>query len=161
MSDGIGNVKLRKATHSDATIIVRFLRLMVTDMEAVGGHAVARGDDHWAEIKDGVPDRLQSENRIYLLAEFDGEPIGFGEAKQESTIPTFAPKSIVHISSLYVTPEHRGEGIGKSILRALLDWGRERGCSEAELNVLTGNPARVLYKDLGFEDFEVKMRRKL
>ena len=161
MSDDTGRVTFRKAHRSDAAAIVRFLRLMITEMEAMGGYAVARGEDHWSEIEGGVPDRLHSEDRIYLLAELDSVQIGFGEAKYASAMPVFEPKKILHISSVYVTPGYRGQGIGKRLLKALLNRGRGHGCTEVELNVLVGNPARKLYSDLGFTDFEVKMTRRI
>ena len=161
MSDGIGNATFRKADSSDAAVIVRFVRLMVTDMEEMGGHVVARDADNWSKIDAAAPDRIRSEDRIYILAEFDSVQVGFGEAEYAAAIPVFSSKKILHISSVYVTPEHRGQGIGKRILKELLNWGRGHGCSEVELNVLVGNPARKLYSDLGFTDFEIKMARKL
>ena len=51
MSNGIGGLILRKADSSDAETIVRFIRLMVTDMEAMGGHAVASSEESWSQIE--------------------------------------------------------------------------------------------------------------
>ena len=80
-----------------------------------------------------IPDRLRSKDRVYLLAELDSLQIGFGEADHASALSVFEPKKLLHISSLYVTPEHRGKGIGTRILPELLNWGRGNGCSEVEL----------------------------
>ena len=72
-----------------------------------------------------------------------------------------APASVVHIHALYVRPRYRGEGLGRELLEQALTWGRARGCSEATLSVLVGNPARGLYEGAGFEAFELQMRRNL
>jgi len=44
------------------------------------------------------------------------------------------------------------------LLEAVLEWGREKGCAEAELNMLVSNPARRLYEKLGFKEFQLEMR---
>lgn len=157
----IDNLTLRRAGRSDATTIVHFLRKMITDMESMGGHVTSPSDASWAQLERDAPSRLQSADKIYLIAETGSEAIGFGEAKCTSAHPVFASRQILHISSLYVTPEHRRKGVGKAILKELLDWGHNQGCSGVELNVLVGNPARNLYRDLGFSEFEVKMVRDL
>ena len=65
---------------------------------------------------------------------------------------------VLHIHSIYVEPSHRGEGIGQRLLEAVLEWGRGKGCVEAELSVLARNPANKLYENAGFEVFELEMR---
>ena len=161
MGSDVGRFALRRAGVADAAVVVGFVRLMVAEMEGMGGHAAARGEESWSKIERAAPERLESDDRIYLLAELDSVPVGFGEASSVSVIPVFEPKVILHINSLYITPEHRAKGFGKRIFRGLLNWGRSQGCAEIELNVLVGNPARKLYSDLGFSDFELKMVRKL
>ena len=49
-----------------------------------------------------------------------------------------------------VHPEHRGQGIGRRLLRALLAAARERGIARISLSVERANPARELYLDAGF-----------
>ena len=155
------DLTLRRAGSSDAATVVRFIRLMIIDMESMGGQIASSSDESWSQIERDAPNRLQAGERIYLLAESDSEAIGFGEAKCTSALPVFAQRRILHISSLYVTPEHRRKGVGRAILKGILDWGHNQGCSGVELNVLVGNPARNLYRNLGFSEFEVKMVRDL
>jgi GNAT superfamily N-acetyltransferase len=89
------------------------------------------------------------------------EPAGVVEASVVSPEGVFRPKAVVHIHSLYVKPGYRGEGIARRLLEEALDWGRGRGCLEAELNVLAKNPARRLYERAGFEVAELEMRLEL
>jgi predicted enzyme related to lactoylglutathione lyase len=42
-----------------------------------------------------------------------------------------------------------------------LSWARGRGCVEAQLNTLVGNPARALFASLGFREVESRMTRSL
>jgi ribosomal protein S18 acetylase RimI-like enzyme len=52
--------------------------------------------------------------------------------------------------SVGVHPEHRGRGIGRRLLRALLAAARERGTARVSLSVERANRARDLYLGEGF-----------
>jgi GNAT superfamily N-acetyltransferase len=55
------------------------------------------------------------------------------------------------ITHVFVTGEHRRQGIGRSIMHALADTTREQGCSRLTLQVDSNNsPALSLCKSLGF-----------
>ena len=56
------------------------------------------------------------------------------------------------IASLWTAPDRRGEGLGTAVLRALLEWGAERGATTAYLQVVEANPAAArMYAARGFE----------
>jgi GNAT superfamily N-acetyltransferase len=50
-----------------------------------------------------------------------------------------------------VSPDRRGEGVGRALLRALLDTARKEGFGALSLAVEKGNPALRLYERCGFE----------
>jgi GNAT superfamily N-acetyltransferase len=57
----------------------------------------------------------------------------------------------VGFRGIEVTPEHRRNGLGLTIMAALLEWGAERGATTAYLQVLGDNAAALaLYERLGF-----------
>ena len=57
-----------------------------------------------------------------------------------------------HIFLLYVTPEHRRQGIGKSLMQLGEDWAKNRGDRQISLQVFQSNqPAVNLYSQLGFQ----------
>ena len=60
-----------------------------------------------------------------------------------------------HVWGVYVTPEHRGEGIGRRMMRMLLDRGvATNGVRQVLLSVAsTQDTAVSLYRSLGFESF--------
>jgi GNAT superfamily N-acetyltransferase len=133
-------------------------------MAALGGHPIATDPEPWADMElefrghEGAPDC------IHLLAETvarEPAPVGWAYARTTEHHPLFEPARVLHVHALYVSPPYRRQGVGRALLEAILEWGRSTGCSTAELNVLTGNPARSLYGKLGFEAFEIEMTRKL
>jgi ribosomal-protein-alanine N-acetyltransferase len=57
----------------------------------------------------------------------------------------------LHITLVAVAPEQRRRGLGRRVLQALMDAGRERGATRATLEVAAGNaPGIALYGALGF-----------
>jgi ribosomal protein S18 acetylase RimI-like enzyme len=66
--------------------------------------------------------------------------------------PTLAPTAPWTIESVAVTPDARGRGAAKRLLRAVLDRGRALGHDAAGIAVTIGNePARRVYEGLGFQ----------
>lgn len=55
----------------------------------------------------------------------------------------------IRLVDVALLPEHRGGGLGTSLLRCLLDEGRQRGLP-VTIHVEYNNPALSLYKRLGF-----------
>jgi len=157
-------VSIQKAAEAEAPQLIEFLRQMLADMAAVGGYPVATGSEHWANVESEFLDHLQSPDCLHLLVKTATKPhkaVGWALARMTEREPLFEPARVLHIHALYVSPAYRRQGIGRSLLKTLLEWGRKGGCVEAELNVLVGNPARALYQGLGFSLFEIEMTRKL
>ena len=157
-------ISIREALPGDAPVITHFIRLMLEEMTSMGGHEVTKADEEWKRIQGMIEDGINSEDHIYLLADVADPPrtsIGVVEAQVVTLGDVFEPKKILHIRSVYVLDNHRRKGVARALLKAVLDWGRSVGCAEADLNVLSANPARALYEKLGFRTFRLKMVRKL
>lgn len=86
----------------------------------------------------------------YLVAEYDGKPVGHGML---DPLSLQAICHIVHLT-LVVHPGWQGKGIGKVILRALIDWAKQASAVEKiELHVRSANTnAQALYRKMGFLD---------
>ena len=152
---------VREATLQDIDFVVGCVQAMLHAMVSYGGHDIIGDDQLDHKFRAHFAQSLQTEDRVFLLAVPTGEehnPVGMVEASVVKPHDVFQPKSVLHIHSIYVEPNHRGEGIGQGLVEAALEWGRAKGCAEAELNTLVGNPARGLYERVGFEVFELEMR---
>ena len=79
----------------------------------------------------------------YLVAEKDGRVIGYAGAwiiLDES-----------HITNIAITPEERGQGVGRKLTEALMQYLSNLGAAYATLEVRVSNErAQHLYKSLGF-----------
>jgi ribosomal protein S18 acetylase RimI-like enzyme len=55
------------------------------------------------------------------------------------------------ITDVWVSPDHRRQGLGVVVMAAMLDWAAERGATTAYLQVRGDNvPGLRLYDRLGF-----------
>ncbi|KAL0023597.1 hypothetical protein WJX77_005309 [Trebouxia sp. C0004] len=63
----------------------------------------------------------------------------------------------LQILDVVVHPTHRRQGIGKALLKVLLNQAQERGCALATLEVSKDNAAAVqLYQQLGFQQVHLR-----
>ncbi len=84
------------------------------------------------------------------------EVVGFlsGEIREGS--PAFSPKTWAAVEDIYVTHEHRSQGLGRALVDACAEWARERGADGVSLQVAAGNGrARKFYDTLGFREVSV------
>jgi GNAT superfamily N-acetyltransferase len=141
-----------------------FLRGMLLELVSLGDPPVSRNEEGWAHLQQEIVSAIEEPGQLHLLAETVGpapSPVGWAYARIEDREPVYEPERLLHISALYVSEPHRRQGIGRALLEALLDWGRDADCAEVELNVLVDNPARALYEKSGFNAARIKMTRKL
>ncbi len=60
---------------------------------------------------------------------------------------------------MYVHPEHRGEGINGKVMQYLIQWGKDQGFTEFQLDVYDENTsARKAYEKMGFVPEILTMR---
>jgi GNAT superfamily N-acetyltransferase len=132
---------IRPAVREDAALILRF----ITDL------AIYEKAEH--EVKTDV---AGIENSLFadgssahgLICELDGEPIGY--AVYFFNYSTWLGKHGLYLEDLYVTPQQRGVGAGKALLRYLAKLAVARGCGRFEWSVLDWNqPAIDFYESIG------------
>jgi predicted N-acetyltransferase YhbS len=97
--------------------------------------------------------RKEVANGLGFVSERDGEITGFvfGEVPKEHP-------DLCHLTDLYVVPHERRLGVGRALLRAIVDQLADRGVGNVGLDVmLTNDAALTLYRRLGFTPLEYFM----
>lgn len=85
-----------------------------------------------------------------VICNFNNEPVGF--AVYFFNFSTWLGKHGLYLEDLYVSPEHRGVGAGKALLKHLAKIALSKNCGRFEWNVLDWNePAIQFYKSIGAE----------
>ncbi len=77
---------------------------------------------------------------------------GYQQVWNDPLDPTLAPTAPWIIECVAVVPDARGRGVGKALMHAVLDAGRQRGMAHAGIAVTIGNEAaQRLYESVGFQ----------
>ena len=64
-----------------------------------------------------------------------------------------------YLGFMYVAPDHRGQGVNKIIVDALLKWSKFQGMNEVRLDVYNDNPGALrAYEKAGFKRHMINMR---
>lgn len=101
--------------------------------DGVGGRSVDDGTDESGRVGNGID---------------TGAVVGFAVA---DVTPNFG-QDIGHLKDLAVLPDHRGEGLGRLLLRSALTRLAAQGAAVVKLEVREGNDgARSLYRSEGFD----------
>src|SRR5262245_24276846 len=111
---------------------------------------MANGRDLPAEIQQAlVPGLRAHPTTLIFLAYRDDEAVGIVTCFVGFS--TFAARPLINIHDLHVTKDHRGHGIGRSLLEAVETEGRRLGCTKLTLEVQEHNEtALALYRRFGF-----------
>ena len=89
-----------------------------------------------------------------LAAEYGGVLLGLAVVMEQpiSTNPLHVPRRIVEIVTVVVRKSARGQGIGKSLIGASLEWAKVRGVEHVEISVHAFNEdALSAYAAAGFQ----------
>ena len=136
------DIQFRFAEVRDVPLILQFIK-MLARYEKLEDQVVATE----ALLKEWLFDKKKAET-IFALA--DGNEVGF--ALFFHNFSTFHGRAGIYLEDLYVLPEYRGRGVGKSILTKLAGIAAERGCARLEWSCLNRNtPSIDFYRSLGAE----------
>ncbi|TBR43549.1 GNAT family N-acetyltransferase [Marinomonas agarivorans] len=132
---------IRDAVMTDARTILTFIKDLAT-YEKAADQVIATEQDI-ADSLFGVGANIKG-----VICELDGVPIGF--AIYFYNYSTWQGKKGIYLEDLYVTPESRGVGAGKALLKHLASQAITEGCGRFEWSVLDWNePAIQFYESIG------------
>jgi ribosomal protein S18 acetylase RimI-like enzyme len=77
------------------------------------------------------------------------------------TIDFHSEEIIGIIPEIYVLPEYRKQGVAEKLCEEALRHLKEKGYKKVQLNVFSGNHAKHLYQNLGFQEVSTLMEKKL
>ena len=136
------NTQIRFATPDDVALILGFIRELAA-YEKMSDQVVA--DE--ALLTEWIFDNKKAE---VIFAMEDGKEVGF--ALFFHNFSTFLGRAGIYLEDLFVSPDYRGHGHGKALIRRLAQIAVERGCGRLEWSCLDWNkPSIDFYLSLGAE----------
>jgi len=142
------HLSIREAKKSDIPTIMELIHIMA---EFAG----------CPESVEATPNKLEetlfSENPLafVLLAEIDGNPIGF--ATYHRIYSTFLAQPGIWLDDLYVKAEHRSNGAGEALIRRLCQIAQEIGGSRIDWTVDATNARAIKF----YERMGAKIRQRM
>jgi ribosomal protein S18 acetylase RimI-like enzyme len=106
--------------------------------------------------------QLAKPNIVILVAERDGEVVGYTFSGVEGTdyMSLRGPAGVLY--DIVVDPAHRGQGVGRELLDATLEALMTKGASQAVLSTAERNEsAQRLFARAGFRRTMIEMTREL
>ena len=160
------DLSIRNAREEDVEFVAKTV-LTALDMDTSGLE--------WVMESCADPKSMYSWNKS-MIAEVDGKPIGCiisysGDDYQtlreytwsrlwKTTDPATIKQSAIetypgeyYLDSLAIEPEYRGHGLGKKLMQAAIEYGKEHGYARFALLVALEKPRlKEYYSSLGFEE---------
>jgi ribosomal protein S18 acetylase RimI-like enzyme len=131
-------VNVREATAADEATLLEFTR-------AIFGE---NWDRPWRP-PEVTPEFF--EGKLVLLAEDDGEAIGYAFGELD-------PHGYAHVNVVYVRPERRREGVTRALLREFAARALAEGIEHVTLDVASGNEVgRAVWRRLGFSEWAQRL----
>jgi aminoglycoside 6'-N-acetyltransferase I len=86
----------------------------------------------------------------------EDKPVGFVEATvRNDYVNGCATSPVVFLEGIYVEPEARRQGIARTLVGAVEEWGRKMDCREFASDALLENSdSHSVHRALGFEETE-------
>ena len=158
---------------NNPSLVVRHARL--DDLQAIVEMRLAllrEYGDHplYANLRSDARDRalelfraqLLSPSETMLLAERCGDIVGLMRCVESPSSPLLFPDRFCYVSSVYVRPAERRQGILRALLSAAESWCAAQGITEMRLHSATSSSeAASAWDALGFEVVEHVRRRPL
>ena len=121
------------------------LRALAESPDAFGSTLAlerARPDVDWATRLDAG---ARAPSELPLVAERGGDAVGLAWGRLADDDP-----GVARLYQVWVAPEHRGHGVGRLLLDAVVEWARAAGAHTLALDVTCGDtPAMRLYTRAG------------
>ncbi len=132
------NILIRKGERKDFTKIIKLIKELAEFEKSP--QSVINNTSQMEKEKDYFK---------FFVAEINNEIVGF--ALYFFAYYTWVGKSL-YLDDIYIKPEHRGKGIGKSLLEKVIHMAKEKDCKRVRWQVLDwNNNAIEFYKKIGAE----------
>jgi Acetyltransferases len=135
-------ISIRETGEQDIPLIMDFVRSLA-EFEGLSDHVLST-EESLREALFGKRPYAEA-----IIAELSGKPAGF--IIFFHNFSSFAGKPGLYIEDIFVHPQFRGMGVGKSLMVRCGQIAEERNCGRMEWSMLDWNPAKQFYEHFGGE----------
>ncbi len=146
-------IEVRDATRSDLRAVTGLWMELAKHHSKLSDDFALSWDSRlrWSRY---ITARFKEISTKLVVADEDGELVGFMLCLLSPNTPVYAERKIGVISDVYVVPERRKKGITKLMFDHAVQWFRKNKVKTIQLGVAAVNPeALAVWRGLGFEPF--------
>jgi len=145
---------IRKATLADLPLLLDFEQALIK-VERPMDSTIKEGEVSYYDIADFI----QQTDTEVLVTECDSKIVASGYAQIKGDRHYLKHDLQGYLGFMYVDEEHRGKGLNKLLIDALIKWCKERAVHEIRLAVYQDNPSAIrAYEKVGFKKHLITMR---
>ena len=105
-----------------------------------------------------IPALISDPASFLIVVESGRNVVGCGYAQVRDSKPCLTHDRHCYLGFIYLEPECRGQGMGQTIVDALLKWGKAQGMKHFQLGVYSENRAAIrAYEKAGFREITATM----
>ena len=100
---------------------------------------------------------INSKEKFLYGAFENSKLIGYAFGWIDTRPPVLKMQQIGNLSDIIINPSYRGNGAGKGLVDAFVDWCKNQNVKNVQLHVLFDKDSVGFYKKYGFRDFMRQM----
>lgn len=136
----------------------RSLDDLLTVLNAYKSEGMGEGVPYSEQELTLLKGQFNSSPSVLVFLVYAGDAIA-GASVCFKTFSTFSAANVLNVHDLCILREFRGKGLGRGLMQAIIEKGRELLCSKITLEVREDNGiAQDLYKSLDFGESQPVMR---
>ena len=145
---------IRKATLNDLNKLLEFEKALI-NVERPMDLTIREGDISYYDIGAFIV----ADDTELVVATHKNEIVASGYARIKDDRHYLKHKKQGYLGFMYVAEAHRGKGLNKRIIDALIQWCKDKGVFEIRLDVYQENPKAIkAYEKAGFKKHMITMR---
>jgi aminoglycoside 6'-N-acetyltransferase I len=146
-------VRVRPVVRDDAAAWLRMRNALWPEHE---------GNWHAIEIEEFLAGRSKMPLGVLIAVDESDQPVGFVELFIRAYAEGCETDRVAYLEGWYVEPEGRRQGVGRALIEASEQWGREQGCTEFGSDALIDNDvSAAAHAALGFvETVQIRCFKK-
>lgn len=151
----IAGIRIRHANEEDLQQIVRLSEKLGRDESAMDSMVSPMPSEF--QNPNWILKNIKGENTVVFVAEVEGKVVGYSLGWVSQPWSYKAKRG--YICDCFVEKSYRQRGVGKALIRAMLEWFKNKGVECVEADVYSRNaPSLALFKRLGFEEVSKRLR---
>ena len=136
-------MELKKITKNDLTLWQEFRTALYGSL---------RDKYHQIEMKQILESDIWW---CYFVVNESGSVLGLVELSARNIVDGCLSSPVAYLEGLYLKPRFQNKGIGKEIIKLVLNWCKKHGFSELATDTeLANTGAQKFYKTVGFEEVD-------